>query len=501
MLAVLLLLALAPATVPGPSQAQAAAVADEFVEPLDMSAFASSVVRVNAREATDPENMWRGTAPGVVVAPGRVVTFGDVVDRWSGLVDGRFTVVDGKANRTATLLARDQESGLALLDVTDLQAPAAVLADDLPRRDEAATVSGYQFYYETTDFNGAVYRIEGVRVDGRMLSANGDFLTAGAALPTLFGGGGLADQCGRLIGLVRNSNVATTESGGVSAAAIQRLLRNASVTPTVSTGWCADAELRTRVRAHRASLAQQDAEAVKAWKADLKATTNGRNLNTALAIGIGGLLLVGGLVGVYRAREETQQPRRIGKWLLFAGFGVAGFGIGADPLLTLIRGETPPKLVTCTLQPGATLRSANPTEEFYFRPAKQCRTLGTSGEGAYYLVNARDGANGGYEYSRLVRPRGTTIERGAPVIVEAYEVSSDLKRLDIARYQLPAAVFDQADPVYRRDIRKLTCDTPDIADRALKDRRALSAAYFDDPQIPAPAKANYLCTVKPGRGG
>ncbi|MFF1876676.1 MarP family serine protease [Leifsonia sp. NPDC058230] len=202
--------------------------------PAAVNAAQTSVVTVLAAK---PECGVDSEGSGWVVSRGRVVTNAHVVAGASSIVvrpSGSPTPI------RATLIAFDPGRDLAVLDVTDLSAPALDIGDDL--------TSGEQAYAAGYPGNGP-YTVSPERVRDRVIARGTDIYQSGTVDRDIYSlrgtvrpgnsGGPLLDTEGKVVGVVFARSTTDPDTGyALTLAELRPVLNSVGAAP-IGSGGCA----------------------------------------------------------------------------------------------------------------------------------------------------------------------------------------------------------------------------------------------------------------------
>lgn len=332
------------------------AVAPAAAQETPSRLIEQSVVRVIA-EVETAEGAQISTGSGFVVAPGKVVTNGHVIEQARGL-GGLVVVVPGRAGAgvVATIERIDGRRDLALLSlerpIEGRALPLAVDGLDIGAEVRAFGYPGVvdrMLGLEVADLVEGSRPSEDVGVVNQIASAPVDGAPLGLVLHSAIvnpgnSGGPLVDRCGRVVGV----NTAILQGGpavmnqplATQARELAAFLRAAGLRPVVADAPCLsrEQEVRTAVDGARDELAElrgalETARAevagasARAQAADSAADAARR---ASLFASAGALLAFGGLglalIGWRQAHARAGTlPIRLG----LAGLGLAGLGLGA----------------------------------------------------------------------------------------------------------------------------------------------------------------------------
>lgn len=321
-----------------------------------------SVVRVIA-EVETAEGAQISTGSGFVVAPGKVVTNGHVIEQARGL-GGLVVVVPGRAGAAvvATIERIDGRRDLALLSlerpIEGRPLPVAVDGLDIGAEVRAFGYPGVvdrMLGLEVADLVKGSRPSEDVGVVNQIASAPVDGAPLGLILHSAIvnpgnSGGPLVDRCGRVVGV----NTAILQGGAAvmnqplatQARELAAFLRAAGLRPVIADAPCLsrEQEVRTAVEGARDELAelrtalaqarteaegaQARASAAEAQAADARRAGLFSSAGALLALTGLGLALWGW--GEARRKGGSTAPARFG----LAGVGLAGAGLVAWFALT-----------------------------------------------------------------------------------------------------------------------------------------------------------------------
>lgn len=338
------------------------AVAPAAAQETPSRLIEQSVVRVIA-EVETAEGAQISTGSGFVVAPGKVVTNGHVIEQARGL-GGLVVVVPGRAGAgvVATIERIDGRRDLALLSlerpIEGRPLPIAVDGLDIGAEVRAFGYPGIvdrMLGLEVADLVKGSRPSEDIGVVNQIASAPVDGAPLGLILHSAIvnpgnSGGPLVDRCGRVVGV----NTAILQGGAAvmnqplatQGRELAAFLRAAGLRPVVADAPCLsrEQEVRTAVEGARdeltetrAALAQAQAAAAQAEARAKAAETGAAEARRAgLFASAGALLALAGLGlalwgwGQAGRKGGSTTPARYG----LAGVGLAGFGLAAWFMLT-----------------------------------------------------------------------------------------------------------------------------------------------------------------------
>ena len=328
-----------------------------------------SVVRVIA-EVETAEGAQISTGSGFVVASGKVVTNGHVIEQARGL-GGLVVVAPGRsgAGVVATIERIDERRDLALLSlerpIEGRALPLAVDGLDIGAEVRAFGYPGVvdrMLGLEVADLVKGSRPSEDVGVVNQIASAPVDGAPLGLILHSAIvnpgnSGGPLMDRCGRVVGV----NTAILQGGpavmnqplATQARELASFLRASGLSPVIADAPCLsrEQEVRTAVDGARdeltetrAALAQARAQAVEAQaRASAAEAQAGEARRAGLFSSAGALLALAGLGlalwgwGQAGRKGGSTAPARYG----LAGVGLAGIGLVAWFALTGRSTEAP----------------------------------------------------------------------------------------------------------------------------------------------------------------
>ncbi len=470
---------------------------DEFAEPASLDQFGNAVVRVNLVGSSGRTSWQDGrTRVGVVVAPGRVLTPGDIVPT-NEVPNARdlSVVVDGRSFEVSRV-ERDSDGDFLVLAVNGLELSPVVVAEAGFSGGEQASF-GFAFELTGTQAGTTYWNVSKRR---RVTTTRSGF----SVEPDLAGAGlVVADRCGRLVGFVgatgERRQLAPRSPRGVTS--IRRTLTAASISFTTHAGVCADAAVRDAVRQRRTSLLAEDVAARsaaigerEAKRREQEAERAGQRTQVMAAAVFGGLGAVGAFFALVAGR--TGPRRRLALVLICAGCVPTAGGLALDALraLSVPLNDGPAQLqMTCQSDQGDVRQV---TVQDYGLSA--CVNDGTDAV-PYILVASPDG--NGAVFERRIRP-GDATRDGADVTIEIRRMSLDGKVWTTRRGVIDAEYEPAAKGVFRveRDAigrcTGLTADREESAAvRGLRSRRA-----FTEPHLRRSGERvtrSYTCLVRP----